>query len=357
MGIGYQEVNKIDCHNLEIINKLVSKNVTINDQDNHLVVYDNSGKKIFWINDDGCSIKAQDKVIELDDVIGFPKLQDGLLNSIDGKLDFVKDISLAKIEAKNIDVDMLAVKKIEIKNITLASIDADSIINKILTTDKITSATADIKLLSNDKLVSNDISSNYIKTYKLDVEVFEPNDISASNIKTNKVEAEEGLIKEFQSAHAGIVILESKHVMANELKIIDVANIKLLNCEEANVEYLNVADASFISLYADKIMQPIAYFGSKHTPLKLNMVDCPQLDCNNEQGILHITNEIRDKTPQNKIQLINLPDQDYSITTVCHNQFINVNYNICKVKDNTFLFTRFNELPKDLIVEIILKPI
>ena len=357
MGIGYQEVNKIDCHNLEIINKLVSKNVTINDQDNHLVVYDNSGKKIFWINDDGCSIKAQDKVIELDDVIGFPKLQDGLLNSIDGKLDFVKDISLAKIEAKNIDVDMLAVKKIEIKNITLASIDADSIINKILTTDKITSAKADIKLLSNDKLVSNDISSNYIKTYKLDVEVFEPNDISASNIKTNKVEAEEGLIKEFQSAHAGIVILESKHVMANELKIIDVANIKLLNCEEANVEYLNVADASFITLHANKIIQPKAFFGSLKEPMKLNMVQNPTLNCNNEQGIIHITNEIRDKTPQNKIQLTNIPDQDYSITTICHNQFINVNYNICKIGGVTYLYTKFNEVVKDLVVEIILKPI
>ena len=357
MGIGYQEVNKIDCYNLKILNKFESKNVVINDENNYLAVHDNSGKKLFWINNDGCSIKAQDKVIELDDVIGFPKLQDGLLNSVDGKLDFVKDISLGKLQAKNIDVDMLAVKNIEIKNITLASIEADSIINKILTTDKITSATADIKLLSNDKLVSNDISSNYIKTYKLDVEVFEPNDISASNIKTNKVEAEEGLIKEFQSAHAGIVILESKHVMANELKIIDVANIKLLNCEEANVEYLNVADASFITLHANKIIQPKAFFGSLKEPMKLNMVQNPTLNCNNEQGIIHITNEIRDKTPQNKIQLTNIPDQDYSITTICHNQFINVNYNICKIGGVTYLYTKFNEVVKDLVVEIILKPI
>jgi hypothetical protein len=357
MGIVYQEVNKLDCHDLEINNKLVSKNVTINDQDNHLVVYDNSGKKIFWINDDGCSIKAQDKVIELDDVIGFPKLQDGLLCVSANNLDFVTDISLGKLQAKNIDVDMLAVKNLEIKNITLPSIDADSIINKILTTDKITSAEADIKLLNNHTLVSNDISSNHINTYSLNVEVFEPIDVSACNIKTNKVEAEEGLIKEFQSAHAGIVILESKHVMANELKIIDLANIKLLNCEEANIEYLNVVDASFITLYADKIRQPKAFFGSLEEPMKLNMVDCPQLDCNNEQGIIHITNEIRNSTPQNKIQLINIPDQDYSITTICHNQFINVNYNICKVNDATYLYTKFNEVVKDLVVEIIMKPI
>jgi len=357
MGIAYQHVNHIDCHNLEIINKLVSKNVTINDQDNHLVVYDNSGKKIFWINDDGCSIKAQDKVIELDDVIGFPKLQDGVLNSINGKLDFVKDISLAKIEAKNIDVDNLAVKNIEIKNITLASLNADSIINKILSTDKITSATADIKLLNNDKLISNDISSNHINTYSLNVEVFEPNDISASNIKTNKLEAEEGLIAELQSAHAGIVILETKQLLAQELKIADVANIKVLNCEQANIEYLNCVDASFITLYADKIIQPKAFFGSLKEPLKLNMIENPILDCNNEQGIIHITNSIVNKTPQNKIQLINIPDNDYDVTTICHNQFIGVNYNICKVNDKTYLYTKFNELPKDLIVEIILKPI
>ena len=357
MGIGYQEVNHIDCHNLEIINKLVSKNVTINDQDNHLVVYDNSGKKIFWINDDGCSIKAQDKVIELDDVIGFPKLQDGVLNYVDGKIDFLTDISLAKLQAKKIDVDMLAVKNIEIKNITLPSIDADSIINKILSTDKITTGQADIKLLNNHTLVSNDISSNYIKTYKLDVEVFEPNDISACNIKTNKVEAEEGLIKELQSAHAGIVILETKQLLAQELKIADVANIKILNNEQANIEYLNVADGSFVSLYADKIIQPKAFFGSLEEPMRLNMIENPILNCNNEQGIIHITNSIVNNTPQNKIELTNIPDNDYDVTTICHNQFIGVNYNICKVNDKTYLYTKFNELPKDLIVEIILKPI
>lgn len=357
MGIVYQEVNKLDCHDLEINNKLVSKNVTINDQDNHLVVYDNSGKKIFWINDDGCSIKAQDKVIELDDVIGFPKLQDGLLCVSANNLDFVTDISLGKLQAKNIDVDMLAVKNLEIKNITLPSIDADSIINKILTTDKINSDEATIKLLNNDTLVSNDISSNYIKTYKLDVEVFEPNDISACNIKTNKVEAEEALIKELQSAHAGIVILETKQMLVQELKIADVANIKVLNNEEAHIEYLNVADASFITLFANKITQPKAFFGSLEEPMKLNMVQNPVLDCNNEQGIIHIVNSIVNKTPQNKVQLINIPDQDYSITTICHNQFINVNYNICKVNDATYLYTKFNEVVNDLVVEIIMKPI
>jgi len=357
MGIVYEEINKLDCNDLEINNKLVSKNVTINDQDNHLVVYDNSGKKIFWINDDGCSIKALDKVMELDDVIGFPKLQDGMLIAGDGKLNFVKDITLGKLKAKNIDVDNLAVKKIEIKNITLSSLNADSIINKILSTDKITTGQANIKLLNNDKLISNDISSNYIKTYKLDVQVFEPNDISVCNIKTNKVEAEEGLIRDFQSAHAGIVILETKQMLVQELKIADVANIKLLNCEEANVEYLNVADASFVSLYADKIRQPKAFFGSLEEPMKLNMVQNPVLDCNNEQGIIHITNEIRNSTPQNKIELINMPDNDYAVTTICHNQFIGVNYNICKVNDKTYLYTKFNEIVKDLVVEIIMKPI
>ena len=357
MGIGYQEVRKIDCYNLKILNKFESKNVVINDENNYLAVHDNSGKKLFWINNDGCNIKALDKSIELDDVIGFPKLQDGLLCVSGNNLDFVKDISLATLEATDINVNNLAVKNLEIKNITLPSLNADSIINKILTTDKIRSDEASIKLLNNDKLVSNDISSNYIKTYKLDVELFETDDISGCSIKTNKLEAEEGLIKELQSAHAGIVILETKQLLAQELKIADVANIKVLNNEEANIEYLNCVDASFITLFADKIRQPKAFFGSLKEPMKLNMVQNPVLDCNNEQGVLHITNEIRNSTPQNKIELTNIPDQDYSITTICHNQFINVNYNICKVNDKTYLFTRFNEVVKDLVVEIIMKPI
>jgi len=358
MGLTFQEINKLNCNHLEINDKLVSKNVRFNDaSDNHLAVYDNTGKKVFWVNDDGCSIKVQDSVTELYDIIGFPKLEEGLLCVSGEELDFLKDISLTSLEAQKINVDNLVVKHLDIKNITLPSLSAGSIINNLLTSDKIKTDDANITLLTNDKLVSNDISSNHIKTYKLDVEIFEPSDISAGSIKTNKVECEEALITELQTAHAGIVILETKQIMANELKIIDLANIKLLNCEEANIEYLNVVDASFITLHANKIIQPIAYFGSLEEPLKLNMVDCPILDCNNEQNILQIFNKIHDKTPQNKVELINLPDKDYHIETKCYNQYINVSYNICRVNNKTFLFTKFNDVTRDLVVQIILKPI
>ena len=166
MGLTFQEINKLNCNHLEINDKLVSKNVRFNDaSDNHLAVYDNTGKKVFWVNDDGCSIKVQDSVTELYDIIGFPKLEEGLLCVSGEELDFLKDISLTSLEAEKINVDNLVVKHLDIKNITLPSLSAGSIINNLLTTDKITTADADITLLTNDKLVSNDISSHHINTH------------------------------------------------------------------------------------------------------------------------------------------------------------------------------------------------
>lgn len=347
MGLIYEEIHKLDCDYLAITDKLVSKNVRFNDSSsNHLAVYDNSGKKVFWINDEGCSIKAQNCATELDDVIGFPKIKDGLLYASGTNLDFLKNISLGNLDCSFIKVENLEVEHLAIQNMTLPSLSAISIKNNILSTDKITSNEANIKLINNDKLVAQDISSGNITTYSLNVVNFEPNDISSNNIKC----------EELQSAHAGISILETQQLLARELTIGEVGNIKLLNCQYGNVESLNCADASFVCLYANQIKLPTTYFGSLKEPLTLNAIDCSFLDCNNEMGVIRIYNKVVDSTPQNKIELVNIPEGDYSVETKCYNQFINVSYNLCKVDDKNYLFSKFNENPKDLVVEIVLMP-
>ena len=67
----YEKINKLDTDNITISNTLKSKNVKINDEKNYLVINDNSGNKIFWINEKGCSVKALDKSIELCDNCGY----------------------------------------------------------------------------------------------------------------------------------------------------------------------------------------------------------------------------------------------------------------------------------------------
>jgi hypothetical protein len=360
MPITYEDINKLDCNHLEIKDKLISKNVRINDtSDNHFAVYDSFGKRVFWVNDDGVSIRipSNENVVELDDIFGFPSLKEGLLGVADEDFDFYTEVNLKKVDASYVKVEHLEVGDLAIRQITLPVLNAISIQNNILTTDKITSNEATIQLITNDKLVTHDISSHTINTYKLSAEIFELKNINVSNITTAKLECEEATIKSFQADHAGIAKLECSNILSHNLDIIETANIKLLNCQDGNVESLNCADASFVCLYADKIKLPTAFFGSLEEPLKLNMVDNCILDINNEQGTLYIFNSIVDKTPQNRFQLINLPDGDYQVSTIAHNQFINVSYNLCKINDKTYLFTRFNENTRDLILEIILRPL
>ena len=104
-----------------------------------------------------------------------------------------------------------------------------------------------------------------------------------------------------------------------------------------------------------KIIKPFSTFGTLDEPMCLNMINNNYLDCNNEQNNIIIYNKIPEKTPQNKFELINIPDADYNVIVKCHNQFINVQYNICEVDGKKWLFTKFKDLPLNLIVEIILE--
>ena len=136
--------------------------------------------------------------------------------------------------------------------------------------------------------------------------------------------------------------LECKNISSHNLDIIETANIKLLNVEESIISDVNICNAEIKILKVDKIIKPFGTFGSLEEPLNLNMIDNKFLDCNNEQNNIVIYNKIVDKSPQNKFELINIPDADYNVIVKCHNQFINVQYNICEVDGKKWLFTKFN---------------
>jgi hypothetical protein len=351
----YQKINNLDTDNITIINTLKSKNVKINDQKNHLVVNDNNGNKIFWINEEGCSIKALDKSIELHDVLGFPKLQNGLLISNDNELSFKKDINLDKLNVIDGSIKNLEVRNLNIKDLKLPILSSDSILNKILNSDNINAIDAKIINLKNDKLETKDILTDHINTKTFNVEVFNSKEINTDNLISNTLNINKGKFQELEADDVGIVKLECKNILSHNLDIIETANIKLLNVEESIIADLNVCNADIKILKVDKIIKSFTTFGTLEEPLNLNMINNKFLDCNNEQNNIVIYNKIVDKSPQNKFELINIPEADYNVIVKCHNQFINVQYNICEVDGKKWLFTKFNDLPLNLIVEIILE--
>jgi len=356
--ITYQDFNQLECNDLVINNKIKNKNVKINDGNNYLEIQDNQGKKLFWVNDTGCNIKSIDKAVELEHILDFPTLQNGLLYYSNDTLDFKKDISLNNLSVINSSVENLQVNNLEIKNLKLP----DVLLDKLLNINDVS-----IKSLKNEILYSNEISSvninsDVLKTKVIGSEEVQTNTISSKMLLTDVVKSknilvEEGKINSFEAEEAGIAQLECSSIMAHHINIVEAANIKVLNNEVGNIGELDVCNAKIEILKVNKIIKSITEHGSVEQPLKLNIIENSFLDCNNDENNIKIYNKINDKTPENKFQLINLPDGNYKVITKCYNQFININYNICVVDNKKYLYCKFKELPKNLIVEIILERI
>ena len=145
--ITYQDFNQLECNDLVINNKIKNKNVKINDGNNYLEIQDNQGKKLFWVNDTGCNIKSIDKAVELEHILDFPTLKDGVLYYNWETLEFQKDISLNNLSVINSSVENLQVDNLEIKNLKLP----DALLDKILNINNI-----NIKSLTNEILNTNE---------------------------------------------------------------------------------------------------------------------------------------------------------------------------------------------------------
>tara|TARA_R110002049_G_C9114539_1_gene557978 strand:- start:603 stop:1676 length:1074 start_codon:yes stop_codon:yes gene_type:complete len=357
MGVTFERFNTIETNKITINNLLETKNVKLNDGDNHLVITNNEGQKLFWVDNSGANITCLDKAVFLEDVVGFPKLEEGLLSCDNNKLSFKKDLILNKLNVIDSHIENLLVDKLTLKNLSLPTLSSNSILNKILNSDSINSVDAKIININNDNLISKNITADDIKCKTINVELFTPNEINTDNLISNTLIVNKGKFNELEADEAGIVKLECKNIMSHNLDIIEIANIKLINSEESYINDLKACNADIKILNVNKIIKPLSTFGSLTEPLKLNMIDTTELDCNNEQNNILIYNEIVNDTLQNKFKLINLANNNYNIITKCHNQFINVNYNLCQINNEQFLFCKFIEKPKNLILEIILEPI
>jgi len=445
---------------------------------NNLAVYDSSGRKVFWVGDNGANIKELHKSIELDDIIDFPEFRDGLLTCKLNKLKWSKDLSLNDITANDITLDSLNSKKVKSDYIETITFKGESVVSKSLLTDIATATDGKITNLTNDKLTSKSITADDVKAGKLECDEFKPKEVETDNllskqinteefnsvslqsinagivnleaqnvltqkmdiietanditldllnskkvksdyietitfksesvvlkslltdiatatdgkitnltndkltsklikaddVKAGKLECDEFRPKEvetdnllskqinteefnsvsLQSINAGIVNLEAQNVLTQKMDIIESANVKLLNNEEGHIQKLNVGSINIDNLKYNKIVNYVKEFGSLEEPLELNNINIKQLDCNNELGSLKIFNKIHNKIPNNRFELINIPDTDYSITTILHNQFMNANYNFSKINGRTYLMCDFNKEPENLIVELIL---
>ena len=351
----FQNFKDIETETIKITNNLESKNVKINNDNNYLEVLNNQGKKVFWIDEDGANIKQLETITELNDIVGFPSIRDGLLIGKDNQLEFTKDL-----EITNLKVDSGLINSIESKKITAdvantITINSNSVLCKVANADKLISNEAKITNLNTDELTAKSIKVDDLKCGNLDCDNFKPTDIETDNLLSKHINTEELNAGSLQAKEAGIANLETQNILTQRMDIIETANIKVLNNEDAIINELKVSNAHIDNLKYNKMIKNIKSYGSVEEPLVLNVVDTKYLDVNNETGSLKIFNKIVDKTPQNKIELTNLPEGDYIVNTICHNQFINIRYNLCKVDGKTYLFARFNENPNNLIVEIILE--
>lgn len=356
--ITYQDFNQLEANNLVINNKITNKNVKINDGNNYLEIQDNQGKKLFWVNETGCNIKSIDKAIELNHILDFPTITEGVLYYNGETLEFQKDISLNNLSVINSSVENLQVDNLKIKNLKLP----DAVLDKILNINNINIKTLKNEILNTNELSSVNINSDVLKTKVIGAEEIETNTLNSKILLTDVVKSknilvEEGKIKSFQAEEAGISKLECSSIMSHNMNILEMGNIKVLNNEVGNIAELNVSKAEIEILKVNKIIKSVTEHGSVEQPLKLNIIENSFLNCNNDENNIKIYNKINDRTPENKFELINLPDGEYNVITKCYNQFTNINYNICVVDNKKYLYCKFKELPKKLVVAILLERI
>jgi hypothetical protein len=351
-SINFQDFQKLEVDNLHLVNKLISKNVLINDGNNFLTIKNNNGKNVFWVDDSGCNIVALDKAVLIEDVIGFPNLEKGILQVINNNLIFSNNLDILNLDVSNANINNLKLNNLDLDKLNLQVLSSDSILNKILNSDNINSNDAKITNLINNNLTTKNIETEHINTKTLNVEIFSPKEINTDNLISNTININKAEINELKVLDVGIDNLECKKILAHNVDIIETANIKLLNNEEAYIDNLIGCNAEIKILKVHNIIKPLSLFGSLTEPLNLNMAINTSLDLNNEEGNIKIFNKIIKNTPQNKFELINLANNEYNVITKVHNGFNNINYNICLVDGKKWLFTKINELKNDIIVEI-----
>ena len=363
MGIPqFGEFKRLQCEDLTASQSLTTKNVSFNDGDKFLNVKDNNGKSIFYVNSQGASIDHIEKNVFLENIEDFPVLKVGVLRMQKNRLHFSKNLELDELEVESANINNLEVLNLKLNKLNLPSLNADNITNINLQTKSINADEAKITNLTTNELSSKRIVTEDIKTNTLSFDDLKTNKMNTNEVVTNTINSTELTSKKANfdslvSDDAGIAKLECKNIMVQNIDIIESANVKVLNNEEAYIADAHMAEAEIKILKVDKIYKPCAEFGSLEKPLELNIVHNPVLDVNNEQNNIKIFNSITNKTPQNKFELINLPDANYNISVICHNQAINVVYNLCKLNGKTYIHSRFTELPKDLIVELYLERI
>ncbi len=351
-SINFQDFQKLEVDNLYLVKKLISKNVLINDENNFLTIKNNEGKKIFWVDNSGSNIVALDKAVLIDDVVGFPKLEKGILQVIDNNLICSNNLNIEKLNVLNANIDNLKLNNLDLDKLNLQVLSSDSILNKILNSDNINSNDAKITNLINNNLITKNIETEHINTKTLNVEIFSPNEINTDNLISNTLNINKAEINELKVIDVGIDNLECKKIMVHNVDIIETANIKLLNNEEAYIDNLIGCNAEIKILKVHNIIKPLSIFGSLTEPLNLNMAINPSIDLNNEETNIKIFNKIVANSPQNKFELINISNNQYNIITKVHNDFNNINYNICIVEGKKWLFTKIDNLKNDIIVEI-----
>jgi len=356
-SINFQDFQKLEVDDLHLVKKLISKNVLINDGNNYLTIKNNENKNIFWVDNSGANIVALDKAVLIEDVVGFPKLEKGILQVTDNNLIFSNNLNIENLDVLNANIDNLKLNNLDLDNLNLQVLSSDSILNKILNSDNINSNDAKITNLINNNLITKNIETEHINTKTLNVEVFSPNEINTDNLISNTLNINKGEINELKIVDAGIDNLECKKIMVHNIDIIETANIKLLNNEEAYIDNLIGCNAEIKILKVHNIIKPLSIFGSLNEPLNLNMAINPSIDLNNEATNIKIFNKIVANSPQNKFELVNLANNEYNVITKVHNAFNNINYNICVVNGKKWLFTKINDLKNDIIVEIVLDKI
>jgi len=339
---------QITCINLDSkkvkTDSLENNKVSLDNSDTPLKVKNNKGEVVFWVDNDGASIKQLETKTKFVELLDTPDtLNDGILTVDNNNFKFTKDLNANSLNAKNINCEQITTSLFKTENINLVSLVAKSVLGNKITCDDINTAS-----LLATKIHNENLESNNIKCKKLFVDDLSLKDIHFSELHgeksyLNNASINNASIDKFNSNNSNIKNLEVSNATVNSLKVNDI-NLDEINLKKATIDKLLVND---LQLLNDKLHvygsldNPLLLASTKQKSLKLNNGKSHKIYIKLIENIIVQTFSI-ENLPEHPKLSNELYGENVVNTMLCHtnnNNLINIHLaNRCKPNNILVLY-------------------
>ena len=275
-------------------NSLNLGNVNLSSKDRYINVKDNTGKDVFWVDENGANISSLEtktdfvSLTDTTDKLGDNNSVVVVKDTINGgdvnkKLNFTKDLEIESLKTKNIKCEKCNIK----------SINTDILVGKSVLGDNAT-----IDKIHSDEIVGVSIKTGDLIAKKLKCDNFKTDLLEVINNKCERIIAEEIqndtiISKNINGEKANIGELESQNVHIINLQAnqtnggngnFDKGSFNELETVKFSAIHLKSLDAKINELEVERLITKYQEYGTFNEPLFLAITRDKSIELNSPQN-------------------------------------------------------------------------